>query len=266
MRQEARRAPTTFLYRRFLSSTIGSKSTYEVQTTPRLRLWFRIRPKLLLLKVDLKQLSNFAFFVKRGKDPLLHALPPPETLLLSSHRSLNWWTPPLSLPTRLRQPPLPPKLALPSPSSNSLAPVGLYNRASSDPLDPHVLFDLFDDCMASHRWTEVKCLFETWVRALDKNGKPNSPDVNLFNHYLRANLILGAYATDLLDLVAQMDEFRVQHNTASFNLVLKAMCQANETVAADKLLQRMLQTGNDALPDDQSYDFSHWNALFHRPE
>ncbi|CAJ1930844.1 unnamed protein product [Sphenostylis stenocarpa] len=88
-------------------------------------------------------------------------------------------------------------------------PHRLYNRASSDPLDPHVLFDLFDDCMASHRWTKVKCLFETWVRALDKNGKLNSPDVNLFNHYLRANLMLGASATDL---VAQMDEFRpAQH-------------------------------------------------------
>ncbi|CAJ1972151.1 unnamed protein product [Sphenostylis stenocarpa] len=76
------------------------------------------------------------------------------------------------------------KTGAPLSLSNSLAPVDLYNRASSDPLDPRALFDLFDDCMASHRWTEVKCLFGTWVRTLDKNGKPNSPDVNLFNHYL----------------------------------------------------------------------------------
>ncbi|KHN03646.1 Pentatricopeptide repeat-containing protein, mitochondrial [Glycine soja] len=66
--------------------------------------------------------------------------------------------------------------------------------------------------------------------------------------------MLGASAAELLDLVAQMAEFDVAPNTASFNLVLKAMCQAKETLAADKLLQRMLQSGNDALPDDESYD------------
>ncbi|CAJ1972152.1 unnamed protein product [Sphenostylis stenocarpa] len=161
----------------------------------------------------------------RVKDPLSHALPPPpETLLPSSHRASTGGPHPSPSQTRLRQPPLSPKLALPSPSSNSLSPVGLYNRASSDPLDPHVLFNLFDDCMASHRWTEVKCLFQTWVRALNKNGKPNSPNVNLFNHYLRANLMLDASATNLLDLVAQMDEFCVQHNTTSFNLVFSKPC------------------------------------------
>ncbi|KAG4402053.1 hypothetical protein AAZX31_02G110500 [Glycine max] len=140
-------------------------------------------------------------------------------------------------------------------TSHALSPVGFYNRATSDTYDPRALLDLFGDWMASQQWHDVKFLFESWVRSLDKTGKPNKPDVNLFNHYLRANLMLGASAAELLDLVAQMAEFdNVAPNTASFNLVLKAMCQAKETLAADKLLQRMLQSGNDALPDDESYD------------
>lgn len=84
----------------------------------------------------------------------------------------------------------------------------------------------------------MKQLFELWVRSLDKNGRPNKPDVSVYNHYLRANLMLGASAAELLDLVAQMDDFAILPNTASFNLVLKAMNQARETEAAEKLLQR----------------------------
>lgn len=85
----------------------------------------------------------------------------------------------------------------------------------------------------------MKQLFEFWVRSLDKNGKPNKPDVNLYNHYLRANLMMGAAAGDMLDLVALMDDFSVAPNTASYNLVLKAMHQARETEAAQKLLERL---------------------------
>ncbi|KAK7407421.1 hypothetical protein VNO78_09331 [Psophocarpus tetragonolobus] len=142
----------------------------------------------------------------------------------------------------------------PSGGATSLAPLGVYNRAASDTFDHRALLDHFGDQMASQRWDQVKNLFESWLRSLDKSGKPNKPDVNLFNHYLRANLMLGASASDLLHLVSQMDTFNLSPNTASFNLVLKAMCQANETLAADQLLQRMLQAGNDALPDDESYD------------
>ncbi|XP_017436128.1 pentatricopeptide repeat-containing protein At1g26460, mitochondrial isoform X2 [Vigna angularis] len=140
------------------------------------------------------------------------------------------------------------------PSDHAIAPIGFYNRAPSDSYDPQALLDLFGDCMASNEWNKVKKTFETWVGALDKTGKPNRPDVNLFNHYLRANLMLGSSPSELLDLLAQMDDFNVKPNTASFNLVLKAMCQANETAAAEILLQRMLQTGNETLPDDESYD------------
>ena len=51
--------------------------------------------------------------------------------------------------------------------------------------------------------------------------------------------MIGASAGELLDLVAQMEEFQIAPNTASFNLVLKAMYQANETVAAEKLIERL---------------------------
>ncbi|WJX57399.1 hypothetical protein P8452_42964 [Trifolium repens] len=140
-------------------------------------------------------------------------------------------------------------------SSNAVTPFGHFTRTSlSDTYDSHALLNIFGDWMASQRWHDVKDLFEAWVRSLDKNGKPNKPDVNLFNHYLRANLMIGASAAELLDLLAQMDHFNVLPNTASFNLVLKAMHQAGETLAAEKLLERMLQSGNEALPDDESYD------------
>lgn len=86
----------------------------------------------------------------------------------------------------------------------------------------------------------MKALFEFWIRSLDKNGKPNKPDVSLYNHYLRANLMMDAGAADLLDLVAQIEDFAIVPNTASFNLVLKAMYQARETEAAEKLLQRLV--------------------------
>ncbi|MBA0592878.1 hypothetical protein Gorai_009844 [Gossypium raimondii] len=94
----------------------------------------------------------------------------------------------------------------------------------------------FADLMIQQCWIDVKELFEFWVRSLDENGKPNKFDVNLYNHYLRANLMIGASARDLFDFVAQMDDFEHVPNLASFNLILKAMRQAKETEAAEKLL------------------------------
>ncbi|XP_061347287.1 pentatricopeptide repeat-containing protein At1g26460, mitochondrial [Gastrolobium bilobum] len=139
--------------------------------------------------------------------------------------------------------------------SHTLIPLGLFNSAHSPhTYDSNSLLNLFGDWMTSQSWHDVKHMFEAWVRSLDKDGKPNKPDVNLFNHYLRANLMIGATAGELLDLVAQMDDFNISPNTASFNLVLKAMHHANEGVAAEKLLERMLQTGNESLPDAESYD------------
>lgn len=50
---------------------------------------------------------------------------------------------------------------------------------------------------------------------------------------------MGASPSDMLDLVALMDDFSVAPNTASYNLVLKAMHQAKETEVAEKLLNRL---------------------------
>lgn len=100
----------------------------------------------------------------------------------------------------------------------------------------------------------MKQLFEFWIKSLDANGKPNKPNVQLFNHYLRAHFMDGAPAGDLLDVVTQMEDFAIEPNTASFNLVLKAMNQARETEAATKLLERMLQCGKESQPDEESYD------------
>ncbi|KAK9107296.1 hypothetical protein Syun_023307 [Stephania yunnanensis] len=151
---------------------------------------------------------------------------------------------------------------LPNPFlAQSLVPLGFVQQSSSlqiqalsQTLDVASLMDVFADWMTSQRWTDMKQLFEFWIRCLDKNGKPNKPDVHLYNHYLRANLMSGVSPGELLGLVAQMEDYKIKPNTASFNLVLKAMYQERETVAAEKLLERMLQTGEESLPDDKSYD------------
>ncbi|KAL0447002.1 UNVERIFIED_CONTAM: Pentatricopeptide repeat-containing protein, mitochondrial [Sesamum latifolium] len=153
-----------------------------------------------------------------------------------------------------------------SAGDGALIPVGLgflqnttaaKMQVLSQSLDAEGLMNHFAGWMTLRRWEDMKQLFELWIRSLDKNGKPNRPDVNLYNHYLRANFMIGASAGELLDLVAQMDDFGILPNTASYNLVLKAMQKAGETLAAEKLIERMLQTGKEhkeSLPDDESYD------------
>uniref|UniRef100_A0A2N9EUE4 Pentacotripeptide-repeat region of PRORP domain-containing protein n=1 Tax=Fagus sylvatica TaxID=28930 RepID=A0A2N9EUE4_FAGSY len=146
-------------------------------------------------------------------------------------------------------------------SNSSLMPLGFLQQspssriqALSQTLEVESMMNVFADWMASQRWADTKELFEYWIRSLDRAGKPNKPDVNIYNHYLRANLMTNATAADLLDLVAQMEDYAIVPNTASFNLVLKAMYKAKETVAATKLLERMLLTGKESFPDDESYD------------
>ncbi|GMY25859.1 pentatricopeptide repeat-containing protein At1g26460, mitochondrial [Fagus crenata] len=146
-------------------------------------------------------------------------------------------------------------------SNSSLMPLGFLQQspssriqALSQTLEVESMMNVFADWMASQRWADTKELFEYWIRSLDRAGKPNKPDVNIYNHYLRANLMTNATAADLLDLLAQMEDYAIVPNTASFNLVLKAMYKAKETVAATKLLERMLLTGKESLPDDESYD------------
>ncbi|XP_076952382.1 pentatricopeptide repeat-containing protein At1g26460, mitochondrial-like [Bidens hawaiensis] len=116
------------------------------------------------------------------------------------------------------------------------------------------ILNMFADWMTSQKWGEIKQVFEYWIGSLGKDGKPNKPDVNLYNHYLRANLMMGASAGELLDLIEKMEEFGIEGNTASFNLVMKALYEAKEAEAAMKLINRMIQTGSKgALPDDESY-------------
>nr|CAN66150.1 hypothetical protein VITISV_031508 [Vitis vinifera] len=123
----------------------------------------------------------------------------------------------------------------PIPQAQSIIPLGFLHQSSSSRL----LMNVFADWMTSQQWVDMNQLFEFWIWSLDKNGKPNKPDVNLYNHYLRAKLMIGASAGELLDLVAQMEDYAIIPNTASFNLVLKAMYQARETEAVEKLFQRL---------------------------
>ncbi|GFP88716.1 pentatricopeptide repeat-containing protein at1g26460 mitochondrial [Phtheirospermum japonicum] len=130
-------------------------------------------------------------------------------------------------------------------------------QSLSQTLDAEGLMDQFTGWMTAKRWADVKELLELWVRSLDNNGKPNKPDVNIYNHYLRANLMMGASAGEMLDLVAKIDDYGISPNTASFNLALMAMQQAGESQAAEKLIERMLQIGEEykeSLPDAESYD------------
>lgn len=131
-------------------------------------------------------------------------------------------------------------------SNSSLMPLNVFNQthstriqALSQTLDIAGLLNTFADWMTMQKWADMKELFEFWIRSLDMNGKPNRPDVNLYNHYIRANLMIGASAAELLDLVAQMEDFSIIPNTASYNLILKAMHKSREAEAAEKLLQRL---------------------------
>ncbi|KAL6856236.1 hypothetical protein ACP4OV_019038 [Aristida adscensionis] len=144
---------------------------------------------------------------------------------------------------------------LPAVVAGGGAPLGAPHRmaAYSNTLDAAGLKEAFGEWMAEQRWEDIKQLFEFWVRSLDAaTGKPNRPDVDLFNHYLRANLMAGALPHEMLDLADHMREFGLEPNTASHNLVLKSMVAAQEIEGAEKLFERMLQTGTS--PDDESYN------------
>ncbi|XP_078430211.1 tetratricopeptide repeat (TPR)-like superfamily protein [Wolffia australiana] len=137
-------------------------------------------------------------------------------------------------------------------SSSSISAAKIH--AFSQTLETEGLMNVYSDWTATGRWSEMRHLFEHWVRSLDANGKPNRPNVDLFNHYLWANHMLDSTAGELLDLVAQMEEYEISPNTASYNIVLKAMHKAQESEAAQKLLDRMMQTGTSSNPNDESYN------------
>ncbi|XP_042529426.1 pentatricopeptide repeat-containing protein At1g26460, mitochondrial-like [Dipodomys spectabilis] len=168
--------------------------------------------------------------------------------------------------TPARAPPqpisLPNRLPLARPTARTGGPRCPYFPSVSRPapasaaqaMDATGLLNLFAEWMTSLRWAEMKQYFELWIRSLDWNGKPNRPTVELYNYYLRANLMMGAPAGDMLDLVAKMEDFVIVPNTTSYNLVLKAMQLANQAEAALKLLKRLEVAGGGARADDESYD------------
>lgn len=129
------------------------------------------------------------------------------------------------------------------PSSFLPAVVGDSSFGAQNRMGPYSdaagLKETFAKWMAEQRWEDMKQLFDSWVRSLDAaTGKPNRPDVDLFNHYLRANLMSGALPHEMLDLADHMREFELEPNTASYNLVLKSMVTALEAEGAEKLLER----------------------------
>ncbi|KAK9750640.1 hypothetical protein RND81_02G210100 [Saponaria officinalis] len=119
--------------------------------------------------------------------------------------------------------------------------------------DVDSLMNLFGGWVTSQRWGDVKEVFEQWINSLDVNGKPNRPNVEVFNQYLRAHLMSGASASELLEIVEKMEQFGIDPNTASYNLVLKSV-HPRDWKAAVALLERMLQSGKQSQPDDESYN------------
>ncbi|TKW35629.2 hypothetical protein SEVIR_2G389500v4 [Setaria viridis] len=202
-------------------------------------------PQLLLLRAAISSSRTLPQQAELSPDPTAAAPDPaplpPNPSTGSPFYGENWRNPSAAnLPSSL----------LPAVVGGS--PFGAPHRTAGFS-DAAGLKETFSVWMAEQRWEDMKQLFESWVRSLDAaTGKPNRPDVDLFNHYLRANLMAGALPHEMLDLADHMREFEVEPNTASYNLVLKSMVTALEAEGAEKLVERMLQTGT--VPDDETYN------------
>lgn len=103
-------------------------------------------------------------------------------------------------------------------------------------LDLEAIKELFSDWMTLQKWGDMKALFEVWITCYDKNGKLNKPDLDLFNHSLRANLMMKAKPADMVQLIEDIQGIGMKVNTASYNLVLKAMHQEGDIIGAVNLL------------------------------
>ncbi|CAN6225964.1 unnamed protein product [Urochloa humidicola] len=195
-------------------------------------------PQLLLLRAAISSSRVLPQQAELSPDP---APLPPNPSTGSPFYGENWRNPAAANP---------PSSFLPAVVGGS--PFGVHNRMAAFS-DTAGLKETFAKWMAEQRWEDMKQLFDSWVRSLDAaTGKPNRPDVDLFNHYLRANLMSGALPGEMLDLADHMREFEVEPNTASYNLVLKSMVTALEVLSAERLVERMLQTG--VVPDDETYN------------
>ncbi|KAK9676014.1 hypothetical protein RND81_11G048100 [Saponaria officinalis] len=210
---------------------------------------------------------------------LIKSLNPNSLKSISTFSLLNQHPLPAEHPLPPPPPPPPPSSLPPNPSSGSplynqnwrspIPNISTYaststtaviplNRQSASSLLPKTaniesMMNLFGDWVTSQRWGEIKEAFEQWIRSLDVNGKPNRPNVELFNQYLRAHLMCGAVASELLQVVEQMELYAIEPNTASYNLVLKSV-KPRDWTAAVSILERMLQNGKQSQPVDASFD------------
>ncbi|ONM59420.1 Pentatricopeptide repeat-containing protein mitochondrial [Zea mays] len=117
-------------------------------------------------------------------DPAGAAPLPPNPSTGSPLYSQNWRNPAAANP---------PSSLLPTVAAGSSFGAQHRMAAFYDKPDAAGLKETFAKYMAEQRWEDMKLLFDHWVRSLDAaTGKPNHPDVDLFNHYLRANLMTGA--------------------------------------------------------------------------
>ncbi|KAL1806278.1 hypothetical protein ACET3Z_029346 [Daucus carota] len=209
----------------------------------------RSRPLLLrTLKPIFSKPISTSPFLSQQPQPLS---PDPPTPAPSSQTSSATWTHPPG-------------------STHSLVPLDFLQThvvklvRIAESLDLESIKELFADWMTLQKWHDMKKVFEHWSSCYDKNGKLNKPDVGLYNHYLRANLMLKASPSQLLELVSGMESLGIHPNTASFNLILKTMYLYKEVDTAVQLLDRMIESEKETekgseqdvvcRPDDESFD------------
>lgn len=124
-------------------------------------------------------------------------------------------------------------------------------------LDLEAIKGLFADWMTLQKWGDMILVYEYWFDCYDKNGIKNMPDLGLFNHYLRANLMMKASQNDMLELISKMEDYGMKANTASYNLVLKAIHENGKVDDAVQFLDSMIESGKegkDSKPDEESFD------------
>jgi len=189
-------------------------------------------PQLLLLRAAISSSRALPQQAELSPEPTAAAAPdpaplPPNPSTGSPFYGENWRNPAAANP---------PSSLLPAVIGGT--PFGAHQRMAAYS-DATGLKETFAMWMAEQRWEDMKQLFDSWVRSLDiATGKPNRPDVDLFNHYLRANLMTGATPHEMLELAYHMREFEIEPNTASYNLVLKSMVTAQEATGAEQLVER----------------------------